>query len=127
MTHHFHHLQVWQKAKNLSVGIYRITRRFPIVERFGMVSQMQRASVSIASNIAEGAGRKSRGDFVNFLYYALGSAFELETQLIICFEVGLITQEEHKSLIATIHDIQPMIHSLINRMRLEDGQQGRGS
>jgi four helix bundle protein len=91
-----------------------------MVERFGMVSQMQRASVSVASNIAEGAGRKSRADFVNFLYYALGSAFELETQLIICFEVGLITKEEQDNLIATIHDIQPMIHGLIHRMQLED-------
>src|SRR3989338_2698991 len=81
-------LVVWQKGIELVSLIYKISKRFPSEERFGLVSQMQRAAVSVPSNIAEGRGRRSRKDFIQFLYFALGSLAELDTQLIIAEKQG---------------------------------------
>jgi four helix bundle protein len=82
-------LLVWQKAKALAVGIYRATELFPKSELFGLTSQMRRAAVSVASNIAEGQGRGSKPDFAHFLCMARGSLLELETQLEIAVELGM--------------------------------------
>ena len=76
-------LEVWKQAVSLSVSIYKITASFPSDEKFGLTSQMRRAAVSIASNIAEGAARHSRREFVQFLAISAGSASEINTQLII--------------------------------------------
>ena len=74
-------LDVWKASVALATQVYEVTREFPEAERFGLVSQMRRAAVSVASNIAEGAGRQSDKEFVRFLYLASGSASELDTQL----------------------------------------------
>ncbi|WP_445425003.1 four helix bundle protein [Alishewanella sp. HL-SH06] len=84
-------LKVWKLAMDLVVDVYAITRQFPDIEKFGLASQMQRAAVSIPSNIAEGAGRESNADFVRFLTIARGSLSELETQLLIAQRLGYIT------------------------------------
>ena len=76
-------LKVWQRAIDLTVCVYRLTREFPKNEMYGLVSQMRRASVSIASNIAEGRGRLNPAEFRQFLGVALGSTFELKTQLVV--------------------------------------------
>ncbi len=76
-------LEVWKKSIDLVVQIYSITKNFPTTEKFGLISQMQRCSVSIPSNIAEGSARKSSKEFSHFLSISLGSLAELETQLII--------------------------------------------
>ncbi|WP_445427642.1 four helix bundle protein [Alishewanella sp. HL-SH05] len=84
-------LKVWQLAMDLVVDVYAITRQFPDIEKYCLASQMQRAAVSVPSNIAEGAGRESNADFIRFLTIARGSLSELETQLLIAQRLGYIT------------------------------------
>lgn len=80
--HRYKKLQVWQKSIDLAVEIYKITEKLPKQVQYGLISQINRAVISIFSNIAEGAGRNTNKEFNNFLGYSLGSSFELETQLI---------------------------------------------
>ena len=82
-------LLVWQRAIELTVALYKLTRSFPKEEVFGLTSQLRRASVSVASNIAEGYGRGSKGEYRNFLGMARGSALEVQTQIVIARELGL--------------------------------------
>lgn len=83
-----HDLRVWQDAIQLVTRVYRETEKFPPDERFGLIAQMRRAAVSIPSNIAEGAARETRKDFLRFLSHARGSLAELETQWLIAGELG---------------------------------------
>jgi four helix bundle protein len=83
MGESFRDLAVWQRAVALSIEIYKLTAGFPAAEQFGLTSQLRRASVSVASNIAEGYGRATKGEYIQFLGHARGSASEVETQLII--------------------------------------------
>jgi four helix bundle protein len=83
-------LDVWQKAVDFTVEIYRVTESFPKDERFGLTSQIRRASVSIAANIAEGAGRKSTKEFLKFLSIAQGSASEVETEIVIAHRLSYL-------------------------------------
>jgi four helix bundle protein len=87
MADSYRDLVAWRKATDLALEIYRATRKFPKDELYGLTSQMRRAGVSVASNIAEGKGRHSRKEFVQFLYRARGSLLELETQLFIASEL----------------------------------------
>ena len=98
---------IWQKAIDLSVRCYKLTEYFPKSEIYGMTSQVRRCSVSIASNIAEGYGRKGRGEYLQFLYIALGSARELDTQLIISLRVELAKSEYIKSVLNDAGAIAP--------------------
>ena len=86
-------LSAWQKARLLVKEVYLLTAAFPVGERFGLVSQMNRAAVSIPLNIAEGYGRATTQDYLHFLRIARGSAYELETQLVLAQDLGLCTQE----------------------------------
>ena len=97
---------------NLSQQVYMLTSDFPSDEKFGLVSQMRRSSVSIASNIAEGSGRGTDKDFSRFLNIALGSAFELETQLLLSSRLKLHNSEVELN---TSKQVQKMIHNLIKR------------
>jgi four helix bundle protein len=83
MGQSFRDLLVWQRAIQLSLAVYKLTSDFPASERFGLVHQLRRAAVSVASNIAEGYGRSTRGEYVLFLGHARGSIFEIQTQLTI--------------------------------------------
>ena len=83
-------LDVWGKSMDLVEEIYKITNGFPTVEKFGLISQLRRATISIPSNIAEGSQRKSEKEFVNFIHIAKGSLAELETQIILCNRLGFI-------------------------------------
>ena len=91
--HRFKELLVWQNAKDLSVAIYQLTIDFPKMVQFSIGDQIRRSSLSIPSNIAEGAGRKSNKEFVFLLSVALGSAYELETQLIIAAQLEYLSFE----------------------------------
>jgi four helix bundle protein len=84
----YRELQVWQRSIQLSVALYRLTRAFPREEIYGLTSQLRRAGVSVASNVAEGYGRGSKGEYRNFLGMARGSALEVQTQLVIARELG---------------------------------------
>ncbi len=98
MANTYRDLLVWQKAKALAVEVYRATEAFPKSELFGLTSQMRKAAVSVASNIAEGQGRGSKPDFSKFLCIARGSLLELETQLEIALELGMGNAEELRKL-----------------------------
>ncbi len=111
VKHNFRKLKIWQSSLELVFKTYEITNTFPSDEKFGLVSQLNRCSVSIPSNIAEGASKTSSKHFVNFLEISLGSAFEWETQIIIAFGLGYISEEKYNNLITKIHDIQKMISS----------------
>lgn len=98
-------LKVWQKSVDLAVDIYSVTQTFPIEERYGLISQIRRSSVSVPSNIAEGDGRNGRKDFNNFLGISYGSSCELDTQLIIANRVGFLNENDFSSLSKQIEAI----------------------
>ena len=113
----FRNFTVWKNAIELAKMIYKVTEVFPSTEKFGLISQIQRASISIASNIAEGSSRKSETDFARFLEIAIGSAFEVETQLIIAKELNYIDESNFESLISKINNLQKQINALITIIR----------
>lgn len=110
-------LDVWQKAVDLSVCVYEVTRDFPSEERFGLSSQMRRAAVSVASNIAEGAARQGPKEFVKFLSIASGSVAELDTQAVICQKLRLGLDDQWHVMRSSIKDISKMLHGLIRSVK----------
>ena len=110
-------LDVWKAAIKLAREIYVLTASFPNEERFGMTMQMRRASVSIASNIAEGAARQGDKEFVQFLHIALGSAAELETQLIIAGEVGLSKASALGAVEVSLTHVRQLLIGLIRSIK----------
>jgi four helix bundle protein len=113
----FRNLEIWKKSVGFTILIYRLTDQFPDKEKFGLTSQLRRASVSMASNIAEGASRNSETDFTRYLEISMGSAFEIETQLIVSREIGYITSEDYNSSLETLTVIQKQINQLISKIR----------
>lgn len=112
----FKELKVWQKTIQLIVEIYKITNSFPKHETYGIVSQIQRAAVSISSNISEGCGKTSEKDFNRFLEMALGSAYEVENLLIICKELEYISLEVSINKSEQIQEIIKMLIGLIKTL-----------
>ncbi len=109
-------LIVWQKGIELAKETYRITMRFPASERFGLVSQVQRAAVSVPSNIAEGQARRSTGEFRQFLFQALGSLAEVDTQLVLAHELGYLKPGDSDVAQALVEELRRMTYTLINRL-----------
>ena len=109
IKHNFKELRVWQKSRVLAKNMFVLTKQFPKDERFELVSQMRRAAISIPSNIAEGSGRNSNKDFSRFLDIALSSAYELETQVIISFDLEHISEKEFNNFLTDIQEVQKMI------------------
>jgi four helix bundle protein len=106
-------LVLWQKAVHLVVTVYEATQRFPTSERFGLGAQMQRAAVSIPSNIAEGAARKGRKEYLQFVYTARGSLSELDTQVEIACQLGYLAAEETAKLQAEINEVSKLLNGVI--------------
>jgi len=104
---------VWQKAIKIVKGTYLLAKELPEDEKFGLISQMRRCSISIASNIAEGWGRESTKSYVQFLKIARGSLFELETQLIICKELDYVSNETYNKINDLIVEESKMLNTLI--------------
>ncbi len=118
-------LIVWQKSMTFVTEVYLITKSFPSTENFGLISQIRRSAISIPSNIAEGYGRKSTGDYIRFLQIAVGSLFELQTQIEIAFNLLYIDKIIFdKSLIKT-SELDRMLFSLINKIKGNDAQKFR--
>jgi four helix bundle protein len=117
MSNSYRDLVVWQKAVDLVVEIYRITENFPKQEMYGLTSQMRRAAVSIPSNIAEGQGRTSKGEFCHFLGTAKGSLVELETQLEIAYRLGFITSSTAEILAPRLLEVSKLLNGLLNSLR----------
>ena len=105
-------LLVWRKGIELVKEIYRMPKPFPADERFGLVSQMRRAAVSIPSNIAEGQARKNTGEFVQFLSQAEGSLAELDTQLILAEELGYSNPTQVASATGLVSELKRMLNAL---------------
>lgn len=113
----FRNYKVWQDAVDYASKVYGVTSDMPWFEKKGLCDQLQRAVVSISSNIAEGSAKPSDAEFAHFLDTALGSAFEVETQLQIAKNVGYINEELYNNLLTEINNIEKQINSLINNIR----------
>ena len=112
-----HKLEIWKRSLTLVTEIYKMTAQFPNEEKFGLVSQMRRAAVSIPSNIAEGAARNSRKEFINYLHIAQGSIAELETQIVISDKLNFIDSSQTEFLVREIDEISKMIIGLQRSLR----------
>ena len=117
----FKKLMIWQNGVQLVKKVYLITREIPGSEKFGLTSQMRRAAVSIPSNIAEGSSRNSEIEFKRFLEIAIGSSFELETQLIISVELEYLKRDKLKILFSELNGLQKQINSLISKIAKAKG------
>ena len=113
--HNYKNLEVWKRSLELATQVYSLTNNFPKEEKYGLVSQIRRCSVSISSNIAEGSGRGSDREFRLFLNYALGSCFELETQLLISQNLELVVEEIQNNILSELTQIQKIIYTLIKK------------
>ena len=117
MGHSFSELIAWQKAKALAVHIYRETEGFPKAETYGLRSQVRRAAISVVSNIAEGQGRTTTGEFQQFLGHSRGSLLELETQLEIACELGMLDGKIYETLAQESYQVLGLINRLIESLR----------
>ena len=113
----FRNLEIWKNAIELTKMIYKVCGDFPNTEKYGLKSQIQRAAVSVASNIAEGSSRRSEVDFARFLEISIGSAFEVETQLIIAKELGYISEPDYESILSHLQILQKQINALLTKIR----------
>jgi four helix bundle protein len=117
MAQDYRDLIVWQKAIDLTVSIYRLTRSFPNDEVFGLTSQMRRAAVSVASNIAEGRGRLNTGKFRQFLGLAQGSTYELQTQLVVVGKLGIGSEGELNEAESLSNEVSKMLRAFIQKLK----------
>jgi four helix bundle protein len=109
---HYKELLIWQKGMVLAKGVYRLTAIFPADERFGLVSQMRRAAISVPSNIAEGQARQGTREFLQFLSHASGSLAELETQLLLSIDLAYCKKGDVEEVAGVIGELQKMIAAL---------------
>ena len=119
MAQDYHDLVVWQKAVDLSVMIYKLTRSFPQDEIYGLTAQMRRASVSVASNIAEGRGRLNSAEFRQFLGIAQGSIFELKTQLLVASKLEMAPSKAVSEANALSEEVSKMLRAFIEKLQPE--------
>ncbi|MBK9191382.1 MAG: four helix bundle protein [Crocinitomicaceae bacterium] len=113
-------LIVWQKAMDLVVHVYEVSKDFPSDEKFGITNQIRRAAVSVPSNIAEGWGRKYLGSYIQFLRISYGSICELNTQLEICVRLNYVNENDITSLKNQILQVEKMIKSMISKLELKN-------
>ncbi|HEV3342287.1 MAG TPA: four helix bundle protein [Pirellulales bacterium] len=118
MKHDFRELVVWQEAIALVTDVYRATQAFPKEEQYGLTAQLRRAAVSIPSNIAEGQGRLTRGEFRQFLGHAKGSVCEVETQLVIAQRLGYLTDSQ--PLLEKLHEVARLLNGLLNSLTTDN-------
>ena len=117
MGQSFKDLIVWQRSIELTTDVYKLTSKFPESERFGLTNQMRRASVSIASNVAEGYGRTTKGEYVKSLGHARGSCSELETQIVIAKNLGFGANQNLQSTERLCNDVGRLLGALIKSIR----------
>jgi four helix bundle protein len=117
MGESFRDLTVWQRSIEMTLAVYGLTSKFPDSERFGLTNQLRRASVSVASNIAEGYGRATKGEYVQFLGHARGSNSEVETQIVISKALGFGSKEELKTSEALCDEVGRMLGALMKSQR----------
>ena len=110
-------LRVWEEAHQLTLSVYKVTQVFPKDERFGLTSQIRRASASIPANLAEGCGRRSDGEMARYVQIAMGSGSELSYHLLLAKDLGLLTIEEHAGIDASLGRVMRMLSSLLAKVR----------
>jgi four helix bundle protein len=108
---------IWQRAVQIAINCYKFTCLFPKSELYGLTSQIRRSSVSVASNIAEGYGRRSKQEYIQFLHIALGSLRELDTQLIIAKEVDLAEKELFTPILNEVEEMQSILVATLNKLK----------
>ena len=114
--HKLEDLKIWNKAMDIAEKTYLLSANFPKEEKFGLTSQIRRSAVSVPSNIAEGAGRTTKGEFKNFLSIANGSSYELLTQLILSHRLNLVQQGKVDPIISEVIEVQKMNYALIKSL-----------
>jgi four helix bundle protein len=117
MAHRFRDLEIWKLSRILCSDIYKITSKFPDTEKFGLTNQLRRASVSVPSNIVEGSSRMSNKDFSRFLEIAIGSMYEILTQLLIALDLTYITEDEQQTLNNSLDVIVKMTSSFRSTLK----------
>ena len=117
MGQSFKDLVVWQRSVELTTDVYKLSSKFPESERFGLTNQMRRAAVSVASNIAEGYGRLTKGEYVQFLGHARGSCSEIETQIVIAKNLGFGAAQSLDSAETRCNDVGRLLGALIKSIR----------
>ncbi len=117
----YRNLLVWDKAHRLTLAIYKSTKSFPVDERFGLTTQMRRASASIAANLAEGCGRRSDGEMGRFIQIAMGSGAELSYHLLLARDLGLLETKPYTALDNDLNEVMRMMSSLAQRLRIQPG------
>jgi four helix bundle protein len=115
----FKKLKVWQKAHNLTLRIYKTSRKFPKEELYGLTSQIRRASSSIPANIAEGCGRGGDMDFARFLQIAMGSASELEYHILLAYDLNIIDHHTFDAHTGDVSEVKQMLSSFIKRLKAD--------
>lgn len=110
--HNIKDLKIWNKAIDLAIRTYEVSGKFPADERFGLISQIRRCAISIPSNISEGAGRNTKGEFKQFLGIANGSCYELQTQIVIAQKLAFISNEDCSDILNRIDELQKMNYKL---------------
>lgn len=118
MSHSYKDLIVWQRARALASDIYRITESFPRSEVYGLTSQLRRAAVSVVSNVAEGQGRLTKGEFQQFLGHARGSLLEMETQLLIAVDLTYLSHEEFSQVEPRLAEVRRLLNGLLDSLRV---------
>jgi len=109
-------LVAWQKAMGLGIEVYRVTAMLPESERFGLVSQLRRASISVASNIAEGYGRGTTADYIRFLRAARGSLYEIDTQLLFAVRLEFTSQSAYDTILEKLNECGRLLAGLIRSL-----------
>jgi four helix bundle protein len=117
MVQSYRDLVAWNKSMDLVTEIYQVTEKFPKEELFGLMSQLRRAAVSIPSNIAEGKGRLSKGEFRQFLGNARGSLAEVETQIIIAQNLAYLDEAETKRLLTQVEEVGKILNGLLSAVK----------
>ena len=113
----FRDLAVWQRAIELTIAIYKLTESFPDTEKFGLTNQLRRAAVSVASNIAEGYGRATKGEYIQFLGHARGSISEVETQLVIAEALSFGTKSLLQSAAGLCNEVGRMLRMMMKSLQ----------
>ena len=117
MLKSYRDLEVWKRAMLLIADVYRVTRQLPSEERFGLTAQMRRAAVSVTSNIAEGYGRSTRGEYLNHLSIARGSLYELESLCEVCQMLSLLTPKDLTTIGQHLVHVRRLLRRLIESLR----------
>ena len=116
--HRYKDLKFWQLSRSFCKDIYVVTKSFPDDEKFGLVSQLRRAAVSIPSNIAEGASRNSNKDFIRFLTISLGSCYEIETQLLLSYDLDFINSNDLEKLNEELNNVIKLMSKFISSLKI---------